>query len=214
MLLSDLKLAIEMRTGQFIGAGTTAYEITAARFKLLVARELAKYSHSRPHQATYLSVNISESGLYTFALPAPDWVAGIKLASFLDTDDVSLSLANQLRRSGGANPPVEFKYLKPDLYMTYAGLEVDIETAFYWLIEENDDGVDAITDLVEAEEPYLVDLVEAATLIGLGRSRRAFVANDIPLAYDASELISEGQDLHQQTMEHLKEQSKWWLAAG
>lgn len=56
------------------------------------------------------------------------------------------------------------------------------------------------------------ELLKARMLKSLGRNRRAFTLNDLPITSDASELVSEGQTLEEATMAQMQEQSKAYLA--
>ena len=58
------------------------------------------------------------------------------------------------------------------------------------------------------------ELLKAKMMKSLGRNRRAFTLNDLPIASDASELVSEGQALEEATMTMIHEQSKAYLAWG
>ena len=58
------------------------------------------------------------------------------------------------------------------------------------------------------------ELLKAKMMKSLGRNRRAFTLNDLPIASDASELVSEGQTLEESTMTMIHEQSKGFLAWG
>jgi hypothetical protein len=58
-----------------------------------------------------------------------------------------------------------------------------------------------------------IDLLVAKFLIAVGRSRRAFTLNDLPITTDAAELVSEGKELEDKAMQDLIDNKmKWYLA--
>jgi hypothetical protein len=51
--------------------------------------------------------------------------------------------------------------------------------------------------------------------LGVGRSRRAFTLNDLPIIMDASEIVQEGRELYKEVIEEeLPKYQKFYLAYG
>lgn len=111
--------------------------------------------------------------------------------------------------------PYPVEYRRPTLYVPVTGLydvhamykhEIRTETVdgekFYYL------------DTIEENEDHLFfDLLVGKFLVGLGRSRRAFTLNDLPVIADASDLVSDGKEIIEKSTESLTENaSKWYLA--
>ena len=52
-------------------------------------------------------------------------------------------------------------------------------------------------------------------MIGIGRSRRAFTLNDLPILMDAGEIVSEGRELYREVIEEeLPKYQKFHLSYG
>ncbi|MHA2202617.1 MAG: hypothetical protein ACW991_02900 [Candidatus Hodarchaeales archaeon] len=109
--------------------------------------------------------------------------------------------------------PYPFRYNSPTLYVPglarydiYAGFTHKIRT----VVEDSKTHhyFDTITD----EDDTFFKLLTARFLKGLGRSRRAFTLNELPIVSDASELVTEGDSLEEKAMEELTEaKSAWWM---
>jgi hypothetical protein len=60
-----------------------------------------------------------------------------------------------------------------------------------------------------------IKLCQAMFMIGVGRSRRAFTLNDLPIIMDASEIVQEGRELYKEVIEEeLPKYQKFYLAYG
>jgi hypothetical protein len=60
-----------------------------------------------------------------------------------------------------------------------------------------------------------IKLCQAMFMIGIGRSRRAFTLQDLPILMDAAEIVSEGRELYKEVIdEELPKYQKFHLAYG
>lgn len=66
-------------------------------------------------------------------------------------------------------------------------------------------------DTLSEGDPLFLDLFTAQMMLSIGKSRRAFLLNDLPFTIDADSLVSEGESLKDSTMEKLKERSRHYL---
>ena len=57
-------------------------------------------------------------------------------------------------------------------------------------------------------------LVRGMFLKGIGRSRRAFTLNELPILMDAGDLISEGEALVEKAEQQMQNHQKFRLASG
>ena len=111
-----------------------------------------------------------------------------------------------------------WRYEAPILYLTETG-GMDITAHYSFVREELFDSegkfVDVdMEDVDEGTDRIFIDLVIAKFLKKIGRSRRAFRLNDLPIEYDAAELVGEGIELEREARERLYEQSNWWQSIG
>ena len=102
------------------------------------------------------------------------------------------------------------------LYLTENG-SMDIRAHYEYNYEVTRDSDDKITEVEisnidEAKDRIFIDLIMAKFLMLLGRSRRAFRLEGFPVEFDASDLLSEGRELEEQTIQTLYEQSNWYDA--
>jgi len=109
-------------------------------------------------------------------------------------------------------------YEAPILYLTETG-GMDITAHYSYVREETFDSEGKIVEvdfdiLDEGADRIFIDLVIGKFLQKVGRSRRAFVLNDLPIVTDASELVGEGIEREREARERLYEQSNWYDAIG
>ena len=113
-----------------------------------------------------------------------------------------------------------WKYERDDdhgiLYLTEQG-SMDIKAHYdynYDVTEDSDGKVTEveISNMDEAKDRLFIDMVLAKFLTVLGRSRRAFRLEGFPVEFDASDLLSEGRELEENTLQTLYEQSNWYDA--
>ena len=55
-------------------------------------------------------------------------------------------------------------------------------------------------------------LVQGRLMQALGRSRKSFILNDMPVTSDAAEMVSIGKELEQEAMTEMYESGKWYMA--
>jgi len=109
-----------------------------------------------------------------------------------------------------------FVYDNPSIWLPMVG-NYDIKSMHDHVVRE---------EVIEGEKIYHVDtighkedvffkLLAGKFLMGLARSRRAFILNDVPITTDADTLYSEGQAMEEKAEEDLSEKvGKWYLAWG
>lgn len=109
-------------------------------------------------------------------------------------------------------------YEEPILYVTETG-NMDITAHYSYIKEEVRDSEANLLDvdmdgLDEGKDQIFIDLVIGKFLQKIGRSRRAFQLNDLPITNDAEALVGEGIELEREARERLYEQSNWWQSIG
>lgn len=80
----------------------------------------------------------------------------------------------------------------------------DVEYSVYHTYNKDKKAIETLS----AESPF-VNLFIAKFMISVGRSRKAFLLNDLPLSMDADSMVSEGQELYQSTKEYIMETSRY-----
>jgi hypothetical protein len=108
---------------------------------------------------------------------------------------------------------VPYTYRKPVLTVPFSA---DFEVHMIWhhrLKEVPNNpgtlGIDTITD----DDDEFFALLSAKFMQAIGRSRRAFTLNDLPIISDAAEMVSEGKTLEDEAMQNLIDNKmKWYLA--
>lgn len=166
-------------------------------------------------QFTFTKENTSEG--------VPDWLSDIIPIRILGTAHHFLQAGGITSTSRQASSPYlerkdnfPWEYRKPVLTIGINS-ELDIIAVYkHKLVSATEDGkivfrVDTIDDCSDV----FFNLLRARFLKALGRSRRAFTMQDLPITVDASELVSEGTDLEERVMEDLIENhGKFYLAWG
>lgn len=108
-------------------------------------------------------------------------------------------------------------YRKPVLYITEAGrFDVECHYHYFTKVESNTVGdIEEITDYIvqdiDQSQGYMIfrDMVSARFLQMIGRSRRAFSHNELPITTDAAQLVTEGEANYEKALEKLHARSNW-----
>lgn len=232
MTLDDLIEYVMTESGEFIVGDLETTQIDRHRFHLIVKRALALYGRYRP-MAERTSVLVNQSvDLTQGGSRAPDWLSRVIPTGTGGTDEVTGQSAAQfiygdIMGGGFADPvfsrprprSIPWEYNAPILSVKGPEDMYDI-TAHYLQelteIEKDTNGkVQAakITGITYNDDLFF-DIVTALFLIALGRSRRAFTLNDLPVTMDGDQLVSEGDEKLRNAREQLQEQSAWHHAIG
>ena len=199
MTLTEIWQKLLLDSGQYLYESALGLDPDNVKFEVFVKSVLAIYSKYIPVEKQF-NLNISGSS-YDFTgseYGIPNWVSEVILVSL-----PLLGISDITNTSPDVN--VFFEYRKPILYVSIAGT-YDVTALFNHIIE--DDNVESIDE----SDDLFFKLLTAKFLQMIGRSRRAFTLNDLPVTMDAPELISEGKELEQEALEELGEQSKWYLS--
>lgn len=80
----------------------------------------------------------------------------------------------------------------------------DVEYSMYHKYDKEKQMIET----VNIDSPF-VNLFISKFMISIGRSRKAFLLNDLPLTMDSDSMVSEGQELYQSTREYIMETSRY-----
>lgn len=228
MKLSDLTELILIESGEFIlGDDIANTNLSLNKFWRVVKRSLKLYSQYR---SCIRKQNIEvANGFYTYTEAGstygiPDWISSVIPVGLSNTAamyNYYMNVPYNKEEYTMLEIPRKFhwKYESPTLYVTENGkMDVTEHHQHSYTESFESDGasiaeVDMPT-LTEGEDRLFIDLVMSLFLLSIGRSRRAFTLEDLPISMDGEELVREGNELWEKTMEKLQNQSNWWEALG
>lgn len=208
MTLKDLLNKSLVLSGQFLMTSVNI-EVNIDNFKDLVKVVLSAYNKYRPFDRTF-NIN-TEQKYYTFINDIPDMIgeitpvrfAGVPLWYFQDKFTFNLLRPNFI-----------WSYRKPTLYLPWQGI-YDVNAVYnQTIIQQEVDGVEEwVLPYITDEDNLFIDMVVGKFMYALGRSRQAFVLNDVPITTDAAQLISDGNEMYNNALANLVDnQAKIWLA--
>lgn len=210
MTVNEIFEHILIISGAFV-VGEAEIELNETRFLFLVKNSLGVYSKYHPIEQ---KSNITTSGkYYEFLVSIPTFVTSIVPVV---VTGLPYYIFEQFRGDLGThsedlNPHTfVWDYRKPRLYTQYEGT-FDITTIHDHEITQDSAGDYEILTITPADDLFLRHLT-GLFLIGLGRLRRAFTLNEIPITLDASELVSEGQEMVREALEQMQDRSHFWHA--
>lgn len=218
LYLSDIFYRVIVESGQYL-LPIENVELDQDKFRVLVEKALATYNKYCPRD-THNDIYVSSPRTYTYSTDIPEEVLAV---TPIRVYAVNPLWVNNLSNRYTQNPNLEevhecpFAYYAPKLTLPYAG-NFRVHELHDWVIleETDDDGaIDFYVPYMTIKETYFIDHVKGMFIQGLGRSRRAFTLQDLPVDMDASELVSEGQEIAEGAIEAMVERShKFSLAYG
>jgi len=207
--LTELWERLLDESGQYLYENLPDTTYDPAKFEPFVKRVLSIYSQYRPIERTF---NISVTNLkfdftdHTYGVP--EWISRAVCVSF-----PYAPLLWNMQKSPVSQPPeMPWTYRKPILY-TSANGEFEVTAVYHHSIEQDTAG-NYYLPTIDYNDDLFFKLLLGKFLQKLGRSRKAFTLNDLPIASDAADLVSDGRDLEQEALQELGELSKWYLAWG
>lgn len=227
MKIKDMFERILIRSGQFIMAKSKV-EMDDDSFRILVEDALAVYSKSHPFEKFYV-INSVFPRTFTFdeyfdpeMKRVPDWISEVNPATFS-----GISLANFYQ--GNSNYPGQrselviptecpWTYRKPVLTVPFSS-KYEVKAVFKHRVTKvpNLDPnckIEYEVITINEDDSVFFKLLQAYFLQGIGRSRRAFTLNDLPIIMDADAIASEGKELENEAKEELQNTQKFYLAMG
>jgi hypothetical protein len=208
-------------------------ELDVDSFRELVSDALDIYSDSVPFvdertlnlQGTR-QITLNES-VYEELDRSPDWVSecypvrstgtiygyyphqvyGYGYASYYQSEELS----------DPVQAPFKFDKKTKLLVVPYNGF-YNVKACFRHEIQEEeiDNGkLQYVVKTITNKDQAFIKLCQAMFMIGVGRSRRAFTLNDLPIIMDAAEIVSEGRELYKEVIEEeLPKYQKFYLSYG
>lgn len=225
MRIRDIWKRVIVESGQFL-IDPDLIELDVDKFRYLIKSVLGVYNKYVPLD-DHFNIEVS-SGYYhefddSFTVNGtqygiPSFIIGATPIRLLGV------LPYHLRESLGRNYtsdivkenfPIRFENKR--LYVPVGGV-YEVHAAWYRkLIESTNSSGETEweVNILEDDDDLFFDLARAKFQQILGRQRRAFTLEGMPLALDASEMISDGESLEEKTMENLdNEDHKFYLGWG
>jgi len=221
--LTELEEIILLESGEYLLQNIENVSLTPAKLWVMAKRVLKFYNSKRPF--TYRHNILTSSRFYVYQdsvnYGPPVWISSVVPVTSSNVMDVYSLMSNKVVGEMSAlEIPRGFvwKYENPKLYVSEDGTMdvVECHDHQYTIIRDSTGILEDVTfsTINERDDPLFFELLVARFLITLGRSRRAFTMNDLPIEMDGGELVSEGQELWRESLEKLEENDKWWLALG
>lgn len=232
LTIDEIFNKILIRSGHFVMKKRNI-ELDVDSFRELVEDALDIYSDSVPYSKKYTK-NLSGSRQITLdenfdtdMARKPDWLSEVHpirttgmLYGYYPNTIYGWGYASKYQ-SEALNDPVTapWDYNKDSglLVVPYSGY-YKIRAVWRHIIEETTDADGNKTYIVKTisgRDQAFLKLCQAMFMIGIGRSRRAFTLNDLPILMDASEIVSDGRELYQEVIEQdLPKYQKFHLSYG
>lgn len=227
MKLREMFDRILVESGHFLMSEDI--ELDLDKFAILVKSALGKMNQLSPHHERF---NVETSGggfgglAYTFnntfrGHGAPDWISEIIPVRLAGIHPWYFKSSTETQ-----NPELEQKkqfpweYIKPTLYVPIGSI---YDVTGVWnhkvvSVSYKDPSSGAIrkelevTTITDNDDEFF-KLLEGKFLVSIGRNRRAFTLNELPVTMDSDSLISEGQAKQEAAEQQLAdEQHKFWLS--
>jgi hypothetical protein len=225
MKLNDIINFILVEIGEFFLEDVSDAGINKDKLYHLIDSSLSIYEKYRPLTKNF-NITVLDP-IYTFQEDIPEWISSVVPFGYGGLGDIALVTRTNIFEAAGYIPtsssimgvtkPISiFRYNKPKLYVNTQGL-MDITGHYKYTRDITRVGsIIKDLDLPEVDHSFddFFDLLKAKTMIAIGRSRRAFTIQDLPLTTDADQIVNEGNELLLKTMEDLGEKSYWWHAIG
>ena len=201
LLLDDLIELILVESGQFI-APLEATLLDRDKILILAKKELHKYSKYRPLEGT-TSVRLYNNKSFSVENDGivPDRITKIRRRN------VSEYIVSGTR-SHGVVSTYYWEYTNPVLYFNLPDDTYEIS----YITEHSYNSDLEIFPTLNINEGEFINLILGKFLQAVGRSRRAFTLQDLPITTDAEELVSEGKEIYLEATESLRLSNKFWLS--
>lgn len=202
--LNDLYNAALVRAGQHLVQIELQDELPFDQFKTLFKNQIFPLYAKYVYKSDKKTINVQYGVPYIFPDPAPDVVStvipvsiyGLYIGEFLNfrffTHSSFLSTKPLTRFT------IAFDYRKPKLHVGYQGM---VEVRIHWKVQYNEESGQVEVD--PETKDILVDLVAGYIMSAVGRSRRMVRITDSNMEFDATELVTEGEELIREARERL-----------
>lgn len=224
--MSDLNELIELillESGEFIVGNLEAINLDKDKFWLMTKRVLKVYNKHKPYK---VKRNIEVNGKYTYDVSMtygiPNWISSVIPVDISNPFDLYYYAQRRLEEEIDEYSLLEvprgfdWRYENPYLYVTDNGTMDVTEIHDHKYTETLVGGIikNVTFDTMDDYDEHLIDLITAKFLVAIGRSRRAFSLEGMPVTMDSAELVSEGNELWDKAIEGLENEGDWFEGVG
>ena len=215
-----------LKSGQFVLAKSKV-EIDVDNFRILVEDALGIYSKQNPHHVTITRQIISprqlDFSVYAFndEFGVPDWISEVTPVKFAGVSLAQFNMQQHVMGNSNLINPIEapWDYQKPILTVPFSSTYKIVGVFKHKITLVPGSDPTATSDSYEVKtidysDTNFFDLLQGMFLMGIGRSRRAFTLNDLPITMDADAIASEGREMVDAAKESIASGSKFYLAMG
>lgn len=197
-------------------------------FRFLVEDALEQYSDSVPFSRVYESINLQNARRITLdenfdeeLKRKPDYLSEVH--PIRSQGSVYGYFANvhygrgyssnyqSVELSDPTHAPWDYNHETGLLVVSYSAF-YKVRAVYRHLLEEIEDtNTGDFTYCIKTmslRDQAFIKLLQGKFLLGLGKSRRAFTLNDLPILMDASEIVSEGKEMVEEAENEIQEKYK------
>ena len=219
MTLDEIFNRVLVEAGQFL-ITTENIELNRETFVPLVKSAIGTYNRYYPID-NYLDIDFSSSRNYTFTeANTPDGIpreiAEVIPVRIMGTYPYILKKYDDSESNVEVAESFPFTYRRPVLTIP-ANAICNVHAIFDHELRDTTPSSGGVKqyeiNTVNENSDVFFQLLTGRFLKGLGRSRKAFTLNDLPVTNDGPEMVAEGQEMEKDALEELREnKGKWWLA--
>lgn len=227
MDITDIFSRVLLKSGQYV-LSSAKVDINIDAFRLLVEDSLAVYNRYSPADKLY-NKEIYYPRQYDWSHDidpefgrVPDWVSSANPMRYGGGSIGGILLREaQLNGQTELIDPIQspWRYNKPMLTVAHSA-RYELRGVYNHIIEEIiptthvDDTRQFDVRTISLADQAFFDHVRAGFLMGVGRSRRSFTLNDLPITMDADQICSDADTLEQKAMESMQNYQKFYLTQG
>lgn len=224
MKIQELFDRIVLLSGQFL-VPDDAIELDVNRFKTLVSMALGEYSRYCPYDC-HFRASIQSTRQFTFSDANPpasvgNLVGGIP-TNIVEAIPVRISGVSPFYLTSWRKSPTSaelksempFVYRKPVLTVI-ASADYDLHLVYDHVVTQVNGGKRTDLEVVTISDKDInfIRFLQGLFLQSLGRNRRAFTLNPLPITTDASTMVEEGKEIEKDAHDKIvSEDCKWYLA--
>lgn len=217
MNLNEMFDVVLVMSGQFL-IPDSVIELRVDKFKKLVENCLGVWNNYNPIDR-HVYINLQNGRQYTFTdndeFGIPQNIVDLQPIRISGVAPFFLSEYGRLGDAMEVKKQFPWEYRKPTLTVPLTA-EFDLHCIYNHRLEvDNSTGGEPAykcTTISENDDEFF-KMLTGRFMQSLGRSRRAFTLNELPITTDGGELVSEGKQMEDEAIADLVEnKSKWYLA--